>query len=117
MHCTSRIVGREFLLGEVEKDVLPMTQGQRASKRNKRRRGYSREEVDAILEQNGKLSRAEMLRCKTRYFTDDAVIGCKSFVNGFFKRVKDHVSGSPNIPSSLVIIRRKSGAKKNVYGG
>ena len=88
---------------EAEQDALPMVQGQRASKRHKRRRGYSREEIDAILEKNGALSRAEMLRCKTRYFTDGAVIGSKAFVNGFFERVKDRIPGKSV---------RKSGGKK-----
>ena len=82
---------------EADQDGLPMTQGQRASKRRKKRSGYSREEVDQILEKNGKLSRAELLRCKTRYFTDGAVIGSKSFVNGFFKRVKEGLAGDRQV--------------------
>ena len=92
---------------EAEQDTLPnalpMVQGQRASKRHKRRRGYSREEIEEILEKNGALSRAEMLRCKTRYFTDGAVIGSKAFVNAFFERVKDRIPGKSV---------RKSGGKK-----
>jgi putative transposase len=86
---------------EADQSAIPMVQGQRARKRHKRRRGYSREEVEEILERNGKLSRAEVLRCKTRYFTDGAVIGTKAFVNGFYKRVKDQIPGG-----------RKAGAKK-----
>lgn len=103
---------------EADQDALPMTQGQRASKRHKRRRGYSRQEVDEILENNGKLSRAEMLRCKTRYFTDGAVIGSKAFVNGFFKRVKDHISepasviGSASAVGIAGVVKRQTGARK-----
>lgn len=63
-------------------------QGERESKRYKRRRGFSKAEVDEILERNGKLSRVEMLRCRVRYFTDGAVIGSKGFVNAFYKSVK-----------------------------
>ena len=85
---------------EADQGGLPMVQGQRASKRRKRRRGYSREEIDQILEQNGKLSRAEILRCKTRYFTDGAVIGSKSFVNRFFKQVKDGLAGDRQVGAS-----------------
>lgn len=88
---------------EADQDALPMIQGQRASKKHKRKRGYSRAEIGDILERNGKLSRAEILRCKTRYFTDGAVIGSKAFVNGFYKRLKEKVPGSTV---------RKSGGKK-----
>ena len=73
---------------ESDPDALPMTQGQRASKTFKRRRGYSREEIDAIIEQNGKLSKSQLLRCKTRYFSNGAVIGSKVFVDGFLKNLK-----------------------------
>ena len=83
-----------------EQDGLPLRQGERASKRLKRRRGYSREEIDKILEQKGKLSGAELLRCKTRYFTDGVVIGNKVFVDGFFKRVKDRLAGDRSVGSS-----------------
>ena len=82
---------------EADTEALPMVQGERASKRFKRRKGYSREEIDKILEHGGKLSRAELLRCKTRYFTDGAVIGSKAFVDGFFKRVKDGLTGDRQI--------------------
>ncbi len=63
------------------------------SKRYKRRRGFSRAEVEGILERKGRLSRAELLRCKVRYFTDGGVIGTKGFVNGFFDKVKEHWHG------------------------
>lgn len=68
-------------------------QGERKSKRFKRRRGFSRAEVDEILDRNGKLSRTEMLRCRVRYFTDGAVIGSKSFVNDFYKAVRGEIRG------------------------
>jgi len=68
-------------------------QGERKNKQFKRRRGFSRAEVDEILERNGKLSRSEMLRCKVRYFTDGAVIGSKSFVNDFYQAVKRDIRG------------------------
>ena len=79
------------------------------------------------MEKNGKLSRAELLRCKTRYFTDGAVIGSKSFVNGFFKQVKDGLAGDRQVGARR--IRRVEKVKgdggvlysfrdlqKNVYG-
>jgi hypothetical protein len=38
-----------------------------------RRRGFSRKRVAKVLEKGGELSRAELLRCQVRYFTDGAV--------------------------------------------
>ncbi len=75
--------------GEQSDGNSPPIRGERKSKSHKRRNGYSREEIDTIIKNNGKLSRAEILRCKTRYFTDGAVIGSRSFVNGFFKRMQE----------------------------
>ena len=81
----------------VDQEGLPIAQGERKSKRFKRRRGYSRQEIEEILEKNGKLTRTEILRCKTRYFTDGAVIGSKAFVNGFFKNVKSSLAGDRQV--------------------
>jgi hypothetical protein len=47
------------------------------------------------------LSRAELLRCRVRYFTDGAVIGGKSFVNEVFSAMKERFG--PN---------RKDGARR-----
>lgn len=70
-----------------------MQRGQRASETRNRRRGYSRAKIDEILEKNSNLSRAEMLRCKPRYFTDGVAIGNKSFVYDFFQRFKESLAG------------------------
>ena len=86
-------------------ESLPMVSGERSSKKFKRRRGYSREEIDKILEKNGKLSRADILRCKTRYFTDGTVIGSKAFVESFLSNVKDSIKGKSDTEG------RKSGVK------
>ena len=114
---------------EADQDGLPMRQGERASKRRKKRKGYSRLEVDKILEQNGKLSCAEMLRCRTRYFTDGAVIGSKLFINEFFSRVKDGLKGCRQVGAKpmrkLAKVAEVEGGKlysfrdlqKDVYGG
>ena len=79
------------------------------------------------MEKNGKLSRAELLRCKTRYFTDGAVIGSKSFVNEFFARVKDGLAGDRQVGAKPMrrVKRIKGGGgalysyrdlQKDVYG-
>lgn len=42
-----------------------------------------------VLETGGKLSEADYLRCRVRYFTDGVVIGGKTFVKEFFDEYKD----------------------------
>jgi hypothetical protein len=88
---------------EADTEALPMVQGQRASKSFKRRRGYSREEIDEILEKKGKLNKSDILRCRTRYFADGTAIGSKAFVERFLKRVKVGLKGEAG--------ERKSGVK------
>jgi hypothetical protein len=53
------------------------------------------------LAKGGKLSEAEMLRCRVRHFTDGLVIGNESFVEGVFHLARDHFSA-----------KRRSGARK-----
>lgn len=44
----------------------------------------SREKALKLLEQgDGKLSKAAVLRCRVRYFTDGAILGSEEFVHGF----------------------------------
>jgi len=47
------------------------------------RKGIEPEERAAVHEAEGSVSRAEMLRCKVRYFTQGRVLGGKSFVKQF----------------------------------
>jgi len=53
------------------------------------RRGFTREEIAAVLAAKGQLSRLEMLRCRVRYFADGAVLGTRAFVNGVFAVNRD----------------------------
>lgn len=46
--------------------------------------GFTEEEVRAVLDAGGKLSEAQLLRCRVRYFTDGLVIGSKAFVEEYF---------------------------------
>ena len=46
--------------------------------------GFTRLEIEAVWEAGGKLSLAQALRCRIRYFTDGAVLGSQEFVDGFF---------------------------------
>jgi len=48
-----------------------------------------REKALEVLAQGGKLSQADYLRCKVRYFSDGAVIGGKAFVEGIFQACRE----------------------------
>ena len=72
--------------GYQEGDSLQL--GQSSKKMQKRKKGFSKAQVEEILTSGGKLCWDEVLRCKTRYFTDGLVIGSEGFVNDFFKALK-----------------------------
>jgi hypothetical protein len=57
--------------------------------------------VEAVLKSGGKLSRAELLRCRVRWFSDGVAIGSKSFVEGVFTKCRGHFGA-----------KRKDGARK-----
>ncbi len=93
-------VGRETLAGgesEVEGSALEAEGRLPTSKR----KGFSKERVEAVLKGGGKLSRADLLRCRVRWFSDGVAIGSKGFVEGIFTRCREHFGA-----------KRKSGARK-----
>jgi REP element-mobilizing transposase RayT len=55
-----------------------------------KKKGFSKERVEAVLKAGGKLSRAELLRCQVRWFSDGVAIGSKGFVEGIFTRCREH---------------------------
>ena len=63
---------------------------QRDEAGNLKRRGLDRKTVRKVIESGGKLSRAQLLRCRVRYFSAGVAIGSKSFVEGVFKARRDH---------------------------
>ena len=71
-----------------EEGDLPQL-GQSSASLKKRSKGFSAEDVEAILEQGGKLSWAQLLRCRTRYFSDGVTLGGKGFVDRFFSQLKE----------------------------
>jgi REP element-mobilizing transposase RayT len=76
---------RKFLYGigqEVEGGVTP--DGLQKSKG-----GFSQREIEAVWEVGGKLTLAQALRCRIRYFTDGMVLGSQSFVDEFFEAQRD----------------------------
>ena len=62
--------------------------------------GISKDKAVAEKQQKGKLSRAELLRCRVRCFSDGLVLGSKGFVEGVFAKHREHFSPG-----------RKSGAR------
>ena len=67
----------------------------------RRRRGFTAEEIESVWESGGKLSLGTALHCRVRYFTDGAVLGSQSFVDCFFASKRAHFGG-----------RRRSGGRK-----
>jgi hypothetical protein len=65
------------------------------------RRGVSAEEAQAVQQTQGKLSAAELVRQRVRYFSDGLVIGGKEFVEGMFGQHREKFGP-----------RRKDGARK-----
>jgi putative transposase len=85
-------------------------QGERKSKRHKKRRGFSREESEKIVASGGKLSRAEILRCKVRHFSDGVVLGSREFVDTFFQNLKQRAREGANYQGQYE--KRGTGARK-----
>jgi hypothetical protein len=48
-----------------------------------------RDKALEVLAKGGKLSQADYLRCKVRYFSDGAVLGGKNFVEGIFQSCRE----------------------------
>ena len=67
----------------------------------RRRRGFSREQIQEVLAKGGELELAEVLRCRVRYFSDGAIFGSRLFVDRFFESHRQHFGA-----------KRKTGARK-----
>ena len=65
------------------------------------RRGLSAAKAEAVINDGGRLPRAEYLRLRIRYFTDGAVLGSREFVDRVFKARRKWFGGS-----------RRSGARR-----
>jgi len=82
--------------------------GQSVEKLKKRQKGFCKEEVEKILESKGKLSWAQVLRCRTRYFCDGLVIGSKEFIDDYFTGLKARTGAYE---------KRETGARKMKVAG
>lgn len=69
------------------------------------RAGFSREQVEKVLAQGGRLSVGELLRCRVRYFSDGLAIGAPAYLELLFQRYRSYFS--PN---------RLSGARAMRHG-
>jgi REP element-mobilizing transposase RayT len=54
------------------------------------RLGFSREQAKAVWDGGGKLTLAEVLRCRVRYFSDGVALGSKRFLDEFFYERRPH---------------------------
>ena len=62
-----------------------------------------------MLDKDGKLSEAQVLRCRVRYFSDGVVLGSKAFVEDVFQKHRGEFG-----------LKRKTGAramKRSQWGG
>lgn len=67
----------------------------------KQRRGVDRGKLRSVKSMQGVLSRAELLRCRVRYFSDGLAIGSQAFVEAVFREQRRHFGA-----------KRKDGARK-----
>jgi hypothetical protein len=63
--------------------------------------GFTQAEVDAVWAGGGKLTLAQLLRCRVRHFSDGLVLGSKAFVNRYFEGARERFGKG-----------RKDGARK-----
>jgi putative transposase len=68
-------------------------------------RGLSREAVEKVLAEGGKLSSFELVRCRVRYFSDGVAFGTRDFVNTVFAANREHFGP-----------KRKEGARHMRHG-
>lgn len=68
-------------------------------------RGFDPERVRQVLDNQGRLSRGECLRCRVRYFTDGVVMGSQAFVESVFQRYRTYMGH-----------KRQAGARRMRFG-
>ena len=67
------------------------------------RHGFSQQRAKAVWDAGGRLSLAEILRCRVRYFSDGVALGSKRFIDDFFLERRSHFGA-----------RRQGGARQMV---
>ncbi len=69
------------------------------------KRGFSKEQVQAVLDAGGNLPMHDILRCRVRYFSDGLVLGSRDFVEGVFAEYRSEFG-----------LKRKNGARPMKFG-
>ncbi len=69
--------------------ILFLDGAQRGQQVDKKRATIARERVEQVLASGGRLSEADLLWCRTRYFIDGLVIGSERFVNHVFALARE----------------------------
>ena len=67
--------------------------------------GFSREEVQEVLNTKGELPMHDLLRCRVRYFSDGVVLGSRAFVEDVFQKHRDEFG-----------LKRETGARPMKHG-
>ena len=60
--------------------------GATADRYVKARRGFTREEVERVWKEGGKLPLHAALRCKVRYLTEGVALGSREFLERYFEK-------------------------------
>jgi len=76
-----------------------------AGTHTKKGRKVAEAKIEKVLEAGGKLSKAELMHCRVRYFSDGVVLGSKAFVENVFVAHRGEFG-----------LRRKTGARKPRFG-
>ena len=64
------------------------------------RRGFTDDEIEKVLNEKGKLTLAQGLHCRVRYFSDGLALGSKEFVEDLFQHYREEFS-----------LKRRTGAR------
>jgi hypothetical protein len=80
---------RRLLLGEGIEAGEEVKQSEKRGGRRFRKRGMRREKALAELQKGKALSKAELLRCRVRYFSDGLVLGSREFVERAFAEKRE----------------------------
>ena len=83
---------RCHLFGVPENEIRQAEEKAKKGRASLYRVRISRDKALEVLAKGGRLSEADYLRCKVRYFSDGAVLGGKSFVEGIFEACRDRFS-------------------------
>ena len=76
----------------------------------RRRKGFTRKEVEAVLAKGGKLSEGEILGGRVRYFIDGVMVGTKEFVENSYRLSRERFG-----PKRTTGARRMRGVESELH--